>query len=143
MTTQFSNNRWGSESEQSVMYRLHGKKALIKNLSNSEKDCYEKLAVGMVVTIDHQYSPENTDLYVADDSGELIGRVSRENLVIESVDRTKPNNDNTRGYLIVLIKKAHQLKITVCLGSNSRNGKLVYHTIIGKKSVLDYLASHS
>lgn len=134
-----NNGRWGSENDQKIMYKHHGKTALIVNLSNGEKLCYENLSVGMVVIIDHQYSPENTDLYVCNANGEIIGRVARENLVIQAVDKTKPTADNKRGYLIVLIKKARQLKITVCLGSNNINGKLMYNTIIGEKSVFDYL----
>lgn len=134
MTTH--NNRWGSEPEQKVMYKHHGKTALIVNLSNSEKGCYEKLAVGMVVTIDHQYSVDCTDLYVNDENGNCIGRVARNNVVIQAVDRTKSTADNKHGCLVVLIKKARQLKMTVCLGGDK---KLVYHTITGKKAVLDYL----
>lgn len=141
MSVQILNDRWGSEEDQAVMYKHHGKTALIVSLSNSEKLGYEELAVGRVVTIDHQYSPDSADVYVNDDAGNCIGRVSRKNLVIQAVDRTKPTNDNRHGYLICLIKKARRLKVVVCLGSSSKDGKLVFNTVHGKKAVLEFLGA--
>ena len=89
MEQSINNNRWGTQEQQAVMYKNNGKKVAITSLSNAEKLCYPALKVGMIVEIDHQYSPDNTDIYVSID-GEIIGRVSVKNVVfVKSVKLPK------------------------------------------------------
>ena len=86
MAQVITNNRWGSLADQAIMYKNHGKKAAIVKLTDGEKLVYPMLKVGMIIEIDHQYSPDCTDVYVSKD-GEIIGRVNIENVVF--IKKTK------------------------------------------------------
>ena len=72
---------------QEIMYRLSGKKAVIMSLTESEKLVYPALKVGEIVMIDHRYSPESNDYYVADLQGNVLGRVSKDVLKIEKKEK--------------------------------------------------------